>query len=119
MSRSVFAILLSFLVLPVFVKDNLAQQTTPPAASSTQAIYNAQVRSTQQKFDHLRQNGAKASPDSTPTVLKENEVNAWLTSGNAQFPEGVKRLQFQAEPGIIHANATVDFDQVTGGRYSG
>src|SRR5437870_4295111 len=84
----------------------IAQQDTPPAASSTQAIYNAQIRSTQQKFDHIRENGAKANPDQTPTVINETELNAWLASGNADLPKGVKRLQFRGEPGIIHATAT-------------
>jgi hypothetical protein len=96
-----------------------AQQTNPPAASSTQAFYNAQVRSTQQKFDYIRQNGAKKVPDQKPTVLNENEVNAWLTSGNAVLPNGVKRLQFRGLPGEIHATATIDFDQITAGKRSG
>ncbi len=102
------------LLLPLAL---MAQQSQPPAASATQAMYNAQVQSTQQKFDYIRANGAKASPVQTPTVIHERELNAWLTSGDVQFPEGVKRLQLQGQPGIIYATATVDFDQVTGGRY--
>ena len=104
------------LLVPVAL---LAQQPKPHAASATQAMYNAEVNSTQKEFDYIRANGAKAQPDQTPTIIHERELNAWLTSGDVQFPEGVKRLQLQGEPGIIHATATVDFDQVTGGRYSG
>ncbi|HET9695704.1 MAG TPA: hypothetical protein VFP40_02480 [Terriglobales bacterium] len=104
------------LLLPLAMS---AQQSQAPAASATQAMYNAQVNSTQKKFDYIRANGAKPSPDQTPTVIHEREINAWLTSGDVQFPDGVKRLQLQGQPGIIHATATVDFDQVTGGRYSG
>jgi hypothetical protein len=104
------------LLIPVAL---LAQQSQPPAASATQAMYNGQVNSTQKKFDYLRSNAAKPAPDQTPTIIHERELNAWLTSDSAALPEGVKRLQVQGEPGIIHATATVDFDQVTGGRYSG
>jgi hypothetical protein len=96
----------------------LSQQSTPPASSSTQAIYTAQANSCQRKFDRIRQNGSKASPDQTPTVITENEINAWLTSGNAQLPQGVKKLQFRGQPGVIDATAYVDFDQVTAGRRS-
>ena len=111
-----FRKLIFSLLLPVAL---VAQQSQPHAASATQAMYNAEVNSTQKKFDYLRANGAKPNPDQTPTVIHERELNAWLTSGDVQFPEGVKRLQFQGEPGIIHATATVDFDQVTAGRFSG
>ncbi|HWR15528.1 MAG TPA: hypothetical protein VN577_11920 [Terriglobales bacterium] len=94
------------------------QQQQTPAASSTQAIYNAQVQSAQKKFDYIIQNGAKAAPDQNPTVLTENEINSWLMSGNAELPKGVRKLQFRGNPGVIDATATVDFDQITAGRRS-
>jgi len=96
----------------------VAQQTAPPA-SGTQAIYDAAARSAQRKFEYIHQNGKKPTPDKTPTVLTENEINAWLASGRAQLPEGVKKLQVRGEPGVINGTAFVDFDQVTHGRYSG
>lgn len=94
-----------------------AQQSAPPA-SGTQAIYDAAARSAQRKFDHIRQNAERTTPDQTPTVLTENEINAWLSSGAAQLPQGVKKLHVHGEPGIIHANAVVDFDQITAARRS-
>ena len=96
----------------------ISAQSSPPAGSATQAMYDAKTRSTQKKFDYIRQNGSKTKPDPAPTVLSESEVNAWLTSGNAELPKGVKRLQFSSEPNIIHATATVDFDQITAGKSS-
>lgn len=96
----------------------LSQQSAPPAASSTQAIYMAQANSCQRKFDHIQQNGSKSAPDQTPTIITENEINAWLTSGTAELPQGVKKLQFRGEPGVINATAYVDFDEVTAGRRS-
>ena len=94
-----------------------AQQSVPPA-SGTQAIYDAQSRSAQRKFDHIRQNAAQANPDQSPTVLTENEINAWLSSGQAQLPTGVKKLQLHGEPGVINATAMIDFDEITANRKS-
>ena len=97
----------------------LLSQQTPPPASGTQAMYDAQANSCQRKFDHIRQNGSKTKPDQTPTVFSESEINAWLSSGNAQLPQGVKKLQLRGEPGIIHATAYVDFDAVTASKRPG
>ncbi|HVZ18849.1 MAG TPA: hypothetical protein VG897_17160 [Terriglobales bacterium] len=94
-----------------------AQQSAPPA-SSTQAMYDAAARSAQTKFDRIKQNAGRSSPDQTPTTLTENEINAWLASGRVQLPKGVKKLQFRGTPGIINATAIVDFDEITAGRGS-
>jgi len=96
----------------------MAQQSAPPA-SGTEAMYQAAARSAQKKFDHIRQNGTLPHPDQTPTKLSENEINAWLASGEARLPQGVKKLQVRGEPGIINAIAFVDFDEITAGRRSG
>jgi hypothetical protein len=109
-----------FLLFSVFLAGSaalLSQQSAPPA-SGTQAIYSAQANSCQKKFDYLRQNGSKSTPDQKPTVITENELNAWLTSGNAQLPQGVKKLQFKGNAGVIDATAYVDFDEVTAGKRS-
>jgi len=95
-----------------------AAQQTPPPASGTQAIYAAQAGSAQNKFAYIHENGAKAKPDPTPTTLRENEINAWLSSGQAQLPTGVKKLQFQGEPDVINATALVDFDEITANQKS-
>jgi hypothetical protein len=94
-----------------------AQQSSPPA-SGTQAMYDAAARSARTKFDHIRANGEKQTPDQTPTILSQNEINAWLSSGQAELPQGVKKLQFQGEPGVINATALVDFDEITANRRS-
>jgi hypothetical protein len=90
----------------------------PQAASHTQAARDASAHSAQRKFDHIEQNGKLAHPDPTPTVLTEREINAWFSSGQADLPKGVRSLKLEADPGVIHGTADVDFDQVTGGRYS-
>ncbi len=96
----------------------LAQQTKTPVGSSTQAMYDAQAQSVQKKFDHIVENGSKEKPDQTPTVIKENELNTWLQSSDAELPKGVQKLQLSAEPGIINGTATVDFDTITAGASS-
>ena len=95
----------------------IAQQTQPPA-SGTQAIYQAEARNAQRKFDHIRENAQRKSPSSAPTIITENEINAWLASGQAELPKGVKKLQLHGQPGRISAYAVVDFDEVKEGRNS-
>ena len=88
------------------------------AASHTQATYDGAAHSAERKFAHIEQNGKLAHPDPSPTVLTEREINAWFASGQADLPKGVSNLKLQADPGMIHGTADVDFDQITGGRYS-
>lgn len=110
-------VLLSTFFLLLASATLLSQQAAPPA-SGTQAMYASQADSCQRKFDHIRQNGTKAKPDPAPTVLSEGEINAWLATGNAELPKGVKKLQLKGEPGIIRATAYVDFDEITAGQRS-
>ncbi|HLH10109.1 MAG TPA: hypothetical protein VKW78_22935 [Terriglobales bacterium] len=76
------------------------------------------ARTAEQKFAHIEQNGRRPHPDPTPTVLTEDEVNSWFSSGEAGLPKGISHLQLRTEPGVVHGSADVDFDQVTAGRYS-
>ncbi|MGZ4787501.1 MAG: hypothetical protein ACXVZX_03210 [Terriglobales bacterium] len=94
-----------------------AQQSAPPA-SGTQAIYDAAARSAQAKFDHIRKNAEQPTPDQRPTILTENEINSWLASGQAELPQGVKKLQFRGTLGVINATAIVDFDEITANQHS-
>jgi hypothetical protein len=109
-------IILSFILLSTLLA---AQQSNAPAASGTQAIYQAEAKSAQKNFDHIEQNGARAKPDQTPTVITENQLNAWFASGQAKLPQGVKKLQLRGNPGVISGTAFVDFDEITAGRRSG
>lgn len=99
--------------------STLAALLVAQSASHTQAMYDSAARSAERKFAHIEQNGRRAHPDSTPTVLTENEVNAWFSSGQADLPKGMNKLRLEANPGTLHASANVDFDQITAGRYSG
>jgi hypothetical protein len=101
-------------IMVILVSCGVAQQAPP--ASGTEAMYQAAARSAQHKFDHIRENAARAHPDTRPTTLTENEIDSWLSSPRAELPQGVKKLQVRGDGGTIHADALVDFDAITAGR---
>jgi hypothetical protein len=92
----------------------------PPqrAPSQTQERYNNAAARAEAKFEHIQENGERARPDQTPTVLSELEINSYLNSGKVKLPNGVQRVQFAGRPDTIEATATVDFDAITASRRS-
>lgn len=98
------------LLLTVCVSVALPQQNSTSTTSA--------VRSAERKFHHIEINGQAPTPDSTPTVLTEDEVNAYINSGAVQLPKGVRRVRLEGVPGVVTANARVDFDQITQGSRS-
>ncbi len=109
----VFLLLLLAATLPA----TQAPKRTPPA-SSTEAMYRSAADSAERKFEHLRQNAAKQTPDQSPTVLSEREVNAYFADGRVQLPKGVRRVQFVGYQGVINTTTTIDFDQITASQRS-
>lgn len=89
----------------------LPQQSAPAAASPA-------ARSMERKLEHIENNGQKPKPDPAPTVLTEEEVNAYANSGDLHLPKGMQRVHVEATPGIVTADMQVDFDQVTQGSRS-
>ena len=96
-----FVVLLSLAVAPA------QQNGSTPAA-----------RSMERKLDHIERNAQAATPDPTPTVLTEDEVNAYIQSGAINLPRGVQRVHLEGMPGVVTADARVDFDQITQGSRS-
>ncbi len=72
----------------------------------------------QEKLDFLERNAASNPISSKPTQLNEDEVNAWVAEGGLKLPTGVKQVVFHGSSGVIRADARVDFDQITAGKYS-
>lgn len=72
----------------------------------------------QQKIAHIEANGRAAHRDPTPTVLTDDEVNAYLASGEVKMPAGVQSVHLRGEDGQITGTARVDFDQVRAGVHS-
>jgi hypothetical protein len=91
---------------------SLAAQSAPSTGSS------AAADSMQRKLDRIQSNGTQAHPRPLTTVMSEQEVNAYMASGQVQLPKGVQSVRFSGQPGVIDSVARVDFDQLTAGRRS-
>ena len=68
--------------------------------------------SLERKVAHLRENGQKARPDPRPTVLTDEEVDAYMNSGRLKVPEGVSDIHLSTTVGEATAVAKVDFDRL-------
>jgi len=100
----------------VFLALWLSVTLFPQRTVSTGATPAA--RSMERKLEHIESNADAATPDPTPTVLTEDEVNAYLASGAVHLPRGVQRVRLEGLPGVVNADARVDFDQITQGSRS-
>ncbi|MFI5089130.1 MAG: hypothetical protein ACHP7P_03620 [Terriglobales bacterium] len=89
----------------------LPQQTVSTATSPA-------VRSMERKLEHIESNAERRTPDPAPTVLNEDEVNAYVNSGAVHLPRGVQRVHLEGLPGAVTADMQVDFDQITQGSRS-
>lgn len=72
----------------------------------------------QAKLDYIQQNGKRAHPDQRPTVMTEEEINDYMASGRVKLPQGVKKVTFEGESGVMTGVATVDFDEIRAGQRS-
>jgi hypothetical protein len=104
------------IVLSLLLALALAAQQPRRPASQTEAMYLSAAASADRKLQHIEQNSKRSSPDQQPTMLTEQEVNAYMASGNVILPAGVKSVRFRGHPGVIDATARVDFDQITASR---
>ena len=86
------------------------------AAHPASSQNNAALARCQRKLDHIKANGRAVHPDQTPTVLTEQELNAYLASDQIELPAGVESVKLQSdEPGIVNGTARIDFDKVRAG----
>lgn len=67
----------------------------------------------QKKLDYLQENAKHDVPDERPTVVPENEVNAYFAQRRLKLPDGVKSVRFQFQPGKVIALTRVDFEEIT------
>jgi len=72
----------------------------------------------EQKLLHLEANARWPRPDQTPTVFREQEVNAYLASDEIELPAGVQSVKLAGTPGVITGETKVDFDRVREGIHS-
>ena len=87
-------------------------------AAGQQAGSHRLADSMQRKLNHIEQNGKLAHPDQTPTVMTEEEVNDYFAAGRVKLPQGVKKVRFQGQSGILITLATIDFDEIRAGQHS-
>jgi len=110
---------LSLTVLLLASVAFIAQQTpstAPQHPASTAASGHRLAQSLQVKLNHIEQNGERANPDQTPTVMTEEEINDYIASGGIVLPQGVKKLRMEGRTGIVTAFLNVDFDEIRGGQ---
>lgn len=91
-----------------------ARNDANPVSATTARLAD----SMQAKIDYIEQNGTKSAPNQTPTVMSEDEVNAYLASGRVQLPQGVNKVRLQGQSGRVDAFLTVDFDKIREGQHS-
>lgn len=86
--------------------------STPSPGSSRLAT------SMQSKINYIEQNARKSPPNAAPTVMTEDEINAYLASGQVQLPQGVNKVRLQGQSGKVDAFLNVDFDKIREGQHS-
>lgn len=74
--------------------------------------------SLQRKLDYIHRNGRVAHPDQTPTVMTEEEINDYFAAGRVKLPQGVKKVTFQGQSGVLTGIAIIDFDEIRAGQHS-
>ncbi|MBO0911664.1 MAG: hypothetical protein J2P13_07705 [Acidobacteria bacterium] len=92
----------------------LALSTVSPAGASS----SPDLRSAEKKLDHIQSNGRSPNPSQTPTVVSEQEMNAYLASDHVRLPAGVEKVMLEGLNGGVTGRTRVDFDRVREGIHS-
>ena len=50
--------------------------------------------------------------------MTEEEINDYMASGRVKLPQGVKKVTFEGQSGIMTGVATIDFDEIRAGQRS-
>lgn len=110
----------SILTVLLLTSAAFIAQQKPPAAPQAPVAPSASghrlAQSLQGKLTHIQQNGERANPDQTPTVMTEEEINDYIAAGGIVLPQGVKKLRLEGRTGTVTAFLNVDFDQIRGGQ---
>jgi hypothetical protein len=88
------------------------------AIAAMPAKNSPEAQAVQRKLDHLDANSHRAHPDPAPLIFAEQEVNAYLASGNVDLPAGVESVKLQFSSGAISGTSHVDFDKALAGARS-
>jgi hypothetical protein len=85
------------------------------AVSAAGASGSHDLASAEQKLEHIEVNGRSPNPSQTPTVLSEQELNAYLASDHVRLPVGVGKVMLEGLNGRVTGRTRVDFDRVREG----
>jgi hypothetical protein len=102
--------------LPAFRFVLFAVAMLLPVASAAQRAHSPEFQSAHKKFQWIAENGERADPSTSPTVLTAEEWNSYLNEGGVKLPPALSDIHITSEPGVGHARAQVDFDQLTANR---
>jgi hypothetical protein len=120
-SRIVLTLLLVASVAFILKRGPISAQQPAPASqpsSPSGASGHRLAESMQAKLDHIQQNAQRSHPDQAPTVMTEEEVNDYISSGRIVLPQGVKKLKLEGRTGVVTAFLNVDFDEIRAGQKS-
>jgi hypothetical protein len=110
--KASFLLFLSVFAVAISCITQFSWSQTNSTSNSSQAA------SAERKLEHLQSNAALARPDPTPTEFTEQEINAYVASGNVELPVGVRSVVFQEQPQVVIGTSKVDFDQLKAGKNS-
>ncbi len=89
------------------------------AGAWAQSTRTAAADSMDRKLRFIESNAQHNPPSQTPTVITEDEVNAYFAAGRVNLPVGVHRVHFTGRyPDNVTAYAEVNFDEITADRRS-
>ena len=110
MKSSVRSLIALFLMFPAAAPSGKSKpiSTKPPSDAAVM----------EQKLLHLEANARLPHPDQTPTVFREQEVNAYLASDEIELPPGVQSVKLEGTPEVITGETKVDFDRIREGIHS-
>jgi hypothetical protein len=94
------------------------QQSARSAQRPVLAPGHRLAQSLQVKLDRIQKNSERSTPDQTPTVMTEEEINDYIAAGGIVLPQGVKKLRLQGVTGVVTGFLNVDFDEIRAGQTS-
>ena len=75
------------------------------AGAATATSTSPELASAERKLNHIEANSRLPHPDQTPTVLSEQEINAYLASDQLNFPDGVESVTLEGQAGVVTGHA--------------
>jgi hypothetical protein len=87
-------------------------------SATTARSSSPELTSMERKLNQIEANSRLLHPDQNPTLLSEDEINAYIASDQVTLPDGVESVVLHGQPGIVTGHARVDFDRVRAGIHS-